>query len=184
MKNIIALIISAITAAYTVWYMHFEKPWTNDGALSTIGLEHKALFTVWGILTFVTISALLITGYKSIDKIKIALPLLCVSGLGMALTLIFKFKYGTNPDYYLHCAGSLVFSAVTGAAVFILFILKKNYVFAGITAIIMIADLICLIIFKETGLIEALPLFAGYILLNTDNIRSERLETSRKVKRT
>lgn len=183
MKNIIALIMSAITAVYTLWYMHFEKPWTNGGALSTIGLEHRAAFTVWGILTFLTISALLIIGYKNTDKIRLALPLLCLAGIGMALTLIFKFKYGINPDYYLHCAGSLIFSAVTGAAVFLLFLLKRNYAFAGISALIMIADLICLIIFKETGLIEALPLFAGYILLNINNIRSERLEAARKVKK-
>ena len=77
-----------------------------------------------------------------------------------------------------------MFSAVTGITIFLLFLLnyKKGRIFkifTYITAIILITDLICLLIFKETGLIEALPIFAGYLLLGIVNLRREKVELTR-----
>ncbi|MGN0528277.1 MAG: hypothetical protein ACI4IE_04015, partial [Eubacterium sp.] len=83
-----------------------------------------------------------------------------------------------------HCIGSLTFSAVSGITVFLLFLLnfKKSFmfkVFTCITGVILVVDLICLFIFKETGLIEALPIFAGYIMLMITNFRREKIEITK-----
>ncbi len=180
MKSILSCALSFAATCYTLWYMHFDRPWTNDGALSTIGLEHRGLFAVWGIITLSALGFALFIAYRSVKKTKLLIPLFLLSSLGMALTLIFRFQNGLKPDFYLHCAGSLTFSAVTGVAVFLIFIMKKRKSFAVITAAILIIDLIFLIICKETGLIETVPIFAGYILLGIENVRSERLEASRK----
>jgi hypothetical protein len=176
--------LSLITAIYTLWYMHFEEPWTNDGALSTIGLEHRAAFVIWGILTFVSLALATTLVYRKLLKTWVYIPLLALSGIAMALTLIFDFDSGKKPDFYLHCGGSLVFSAVTGFAVFLAFLLcyKRGVifkVFTYLTAAILIGDIVFLIIFKETGLIEAVPIFAGYIMLGITNLRGERIEAAR-----
>ena len=168
------------STVYTLWYMHFGKPWTNDGALSKIGLEQRAAFIIWGILTFLSLGLNIYTGYRKIEKQKTSIILLGVSAVGMALTLIYRFDYNLMPDYYLHCAGSLLFSAVTGGAVLTLFLLAKRKTFSAVTAAVMLTDLICLLIFKETGIIETVPIFTGYILLSIFNTGSEKLEAARK----
>ena len=94
------------------------------------------------------------------------------------------FDFDKKAEYYLHCAGSLTFSAITGITIFLLFLLnyKRNSLFKAftyITAGVLIIDFVCLLIFKETGLIEALPIFAGYILLATVNLRREKIELTR-----
>ena len=77
-----------------------------------------------------------------------------------------------------------MFSAVTGITVFLLFLIcfKKGVMFKAFTVasgMILIGDLVCLLIFKETGLIEALPIFAGYIMLSAVNLRREKIEIAR-----
>ncbi|MBQ9516815.1 MAG: hypothetical protein IJR60_01895 [Eubacterium sp.] len=183
-KRYISLILGAISTAYTVWYMHYGVPYQNSGALSKIGLEHRGAFWVWGVLTYATLAIGLALSYRRYTKTKAYIPLLAVSGAGMLLTLMFDFEYRKMPDYYLHCAGSLAFSAVTGGAVLILFILtykkaKMFCAFTWITGIILASDLICLLIFKETGLIEALPVFAGYLMLGLTNLRRDKVEIKR-----
>ncbi len=176
----LSVILCAVSTVYTLWYMHFDLPWTNDGALSAIGLGHRFLFSVWGILTFASLAVSIITAYKRYTNTKAYVPLLIISGAGMALTLIFRFDYDLKPDYYFHCAGSLTFSIVTGFTIFLLFVLAKNRLFAVITAVILIADTVLLIIFKETGLIEAVPIFAGYIMLCITNLRRDKIEAARE----
>ncbi|MCR5207280.1 MAG: hypothetical protein K6C14_02235 [Eubacterium sp.] len=180
MKKYSGALLSLVCIVYTVWYMHFGKPWTNAGALSTIGLRHRALFTVWGLLTLISLTTQIMTGYIRIGRLKTGAALMGTAAVGMALTLIFRFDYDIKPDYYLHCAGSLLFSAVTGVSVFLLFALKKEKTLAGLTALILTGDLICLLIFKETGLIEALPIIAGLIMLTYSNLRRDGIEASRK----
>ena len=51
--------------------------------------------------------------------------------------------------------------------------------FTVASGMILIGDLVCLLIFKETGLIETLPIFAGYIMLSAVNLRREKIETTR-----
>ena len=178
MKKITVIFLCIISAVFTIWYMHFEAPWTNDGAISSIGLDHPALFIIWGVLTF---SALTVSELQCCKKerLKIILPLIGISALGMALTLIFRFDYDIKPDYYLHCAGSLIFSVVEGASVFLIFFFNKSKTFAAMTAIIMLSDLVFLFIFKENGLIETVPVFAGYIMLSLETLRKEKYETAR-----
>lgn len=184
MKKILAVTSSVTAFLYTVWYMHFGVPYENRGALSKIGLAHHNLFVVWGILTVVALGMNIIFAYQRYTKTKVYIPLLSVSFLGMVLTLCFDFDFDNKLDYYLHCAGSLAFSAVTGVTIFILFLLCCNQgrifkVFTFITGAVLIVDLICLLIFKETGLIEALPIFAGYLLLGITNTRRNRIEAYR-----
>lgn len=179
MKRYFYAACSAVCVLYTLWYMHFGKPWTNGGALSTIGLRHRVLFAIWGVLTWITISfGIHLVCQKNQLNRKIFLPLLSVSAAGMALTLLFRFDYDIVPDYYLHCIGSLTFSAVTGVTVFLLFFLLKNKLFTVLTAVILLTDTICLLIFKETGLIEVLPIVAGIVMLNI-SLRRERIEAAR-----
>ncbi len=184
-KRYSPVLLSGIAVLYTLWYMHFDKPWTNAGAMSTIGLKHKTLFVIWGIITFTALSVNIVLSYQKHLKTKLYIPLLIISGIGMGLTLAFEFDYSKMPDYYFHSGGSLVFSVVTGTAIFLLFLLcyKKNSVFKAFTylsAIILLGDLVFLIIFKETGLIETVPIFAGYVMLGITNTRRDKFETARK----
>ncbi|MBQ8077879.1 MAG: hypothetical protein IJ235_05810 [Eubacterium sp.] len=183
-KRYITLILSTISAAYTIWYMHYGVPYLNSGALSKIGLQHKTSFWIWGVLTYCTLAVGITLAYRRYTNTKAYIPLLAVSGVGMLLTLAFEFDFSKMPDYYFHCAGSLMFSAVTGAAVLVLFILSYRVaimfrVFAWITGAILAMDFVCLLIFKETGLIEILPVFAGYIMLGLVNMRWDKVEIKR-----
>lgn len=183
-KEIISLILYCVSTVYTIWYMHFAPPYKNAGALSKIGLEHPVYFAIWGLLTYIALSFGLTLAYKKNTKTKAYIPLLIISGVGMILTLTNDFDFDKKLQYYLHCTGSLMFSAVTGITVFLLFLLcfKKDTMFKAFTilsGLILISDLICLLIFKETGLIETLPIFAGYIMLAFTNLRREKIEASR-----
>lgn len=184
MMKYLSALLSAAATAYTLWYMHFDKPWTNDGALSTIGLEHKGLFILWGVLTYAALTFAAVLAYRRLVRTKVYLPLLGISAIGMALTLGFDFIYGKKPDFYLHCAGSLLFSAVTGFTVFLLFLLcfKRGIIykiFTVLTAVILLGDTVLLCIFHETGLIEAVPIFAGMLMLAIINFRRDDIEATR-----
>lgn len=184
MKNVTGALSSAAAFVYTLWYMHFGEAHKNSGALSKIGLEHHGYFAVWGVLTLFALSFNIIIAYRKYTKTKAYIPLLAVSAVGMILTLCFDFDFSKKPDYYIHCIGSLTFSAVMGFTIFLLFLLccKKDKMFRAftfITAGILITDLILLFIFKETGLIEAVPIFAGYILLAATNLRRDKIEAYR-----
>ena len=184
MKKTLSCILSAVATVYTIWYMHYGVPYENSGALSKIGLEHRILFAIWGVLTFSALAFAITLAYKKYLNTKVYIPLLAISGVGMILTLTNDFDFDKKVQYFLHCGGSLTFSAVTGITIFLLFFLnyKKDVlfkIFTYITAAVLIADLICLLIFKETGLIEALPIFAGYLLLDTVNFRREKVELTR-----
>ena len=181
MKKALSCLLSAVATVYTIWYMHYGVPYKNSGALSKIGLEHHALFAIWGVLTFSALTFAIILAYKKHLKTKIYIPLLVISGISMLLTLTNDFDFDKKSEYFLHCGGSLTFSAVMGITIFLLFLLnyRKSLLFkffTYITAVILVSDLICLLIFKETGLIEALPIFAGYLLLGIVNVRRDKVE--------
>lgn len=175
---VISCIVSFI---YTISYMSMGVVYKNSGALSKIGLTHHLEFVIWGMLTLFALCFNIAAAYRRYTKTKIHIPLLIISFFGMVLTLCFDFDFDNKLDYYLHCAGSLTFSAVMGITIFILFLFNFNKskmfkAFTIITGSILIIDLICLLIFKETALIETLPVFAGYILLNIVNLRNEKVE--------
>lgn len=180
--SIISVAISIATAIYTLWYMHYANPFKNEGALSTIGLSHKPLFIIWGIMTLLSLGLGITLAYIKNSKSRLYMPLLIISAIGMALTLLFDFKYDVKPDYYLHCIGSLAFSVFMGMNIFLLFLLnyKKGKMYAFFTyvsATVLLADFILLLIFKETGFIEAFPIIMGYIMLGITNLRSEKIES-------
>lgn len=161
--------------------MRYGNPFDNSGALSKIGLTHKAEFIVWGILTLFALCFNLVTSYKKYTDAEFYIPMVAVASAGMVLTLAFDFDYDEKVQYFLHCAGSLTFSAVMGIAVFLLFLInyKKTgifKIFTYVSGIILIIDFICLLIFKETAMIEVLPIFAGYIMLGAVNLRREKVE--------
>ena len=168
MKKTLICTLSFAAAAYTVWFMHFGSLTENSGALSKTGLHHPILFAVWGTLTFFALFANGIYIYnRGSKKFKAFFIALCtVSFIGMVLTLCFKFDYDLRIQYYLHCAGSLAFSASSGAAVFLVINFKKNKLYAALTVVIGIilsADLIFLIIFQERALIEGVPVIFALI---------------------
>lgn len=181
LKQKLSVVLCIITSVYTVWYMSFGVPYKNSGALSKIGLEHRVLFAIWGILTFISLTLGIKSAYEKTKYKKLYIPFCVISGIGMLLTIANRFDYEQKLQYYLHCTGSLMFSAVTGICIFTLFFLlrkrEKIYtVFLIITGVILSVDLICLLIFKETGLIEVIPIFSGYILLCVTNTRRDKIE--------
>lgn len=183
-KKIICILSSITAVCCTVWYMQYGEPFKNSGALSKIGLTHKTEFIIWGVLTLFALCFNLITAYKTHTNVNFYKPMLCIASIGMVLTLAFNFDYDEKLQYFLHCAGSLTFSAVMGIAVFLLFLLnhKKAVIFKIFTyasGIILTADLICLLIFKETAIIEVVPIFSGYIMLGAVNLRREKIEVTR-----
>lgn len=173
MKKTINLIIYITATVYSLIYASLGGFKGNEGALSKIGLEHPVLFSVWGALTCLALFSGIIIGFKS-TKHKFHYPLIAIAFIGMILTLCCDFDYDLKMQYWLHCIGSMTFSIVSGATVFLLFLLKKDYILTAITGVILIIDLFLLLIYKETALIELMPIFAGYILLSIHNMRREK----------
>lgn len=173
MKKIFCLCLSFIAVAYSLFYASLGGFVGNDGALSKIGLTHPILFIIWGSVTCVALFFNLTVGYIK-TKYKFYIPLLLIAFAGMVLTVTNDFDYSQKSEYILHCIGSLTFSVVMGITVFMLFLLSKDYILTAISGFILITDLIFLIIFKETAIIELAPIFAGCILLGIHNTRRER----------
>ncbi len=175
MKKIIYTVLSITAVLLTVWLMHYGSLTENSGALSKTGLKHPILFAIWGIVTYTALHCGIIYGLKKINKANMFYYILsAASGLGMMLTITCDFDYSIRTQYYLHCTGSLIFSAITGFLVFILFLyqFKKSNIYKALSIIIgsvLIIDLIMLIIFQETALIEAVPIIFGLIILPAFN---------------
>ena len=169
MKKIWISLISALYCGFTLGYMHFADPRTNAGALSTIGLDHPVLFALWGAGTYGVLYLLLYTMYNKQKRRGLCHGLLLPAGVGMALTVCCPFDFERHTLWLLHCIGSLAFSVLSGVAIFLcfLFSFKKGRFWQYATvfwAALMIGDLILLLIYKETGLIEATPVLAGVVL--------------------
>lgn len=173
MKKFICLTSVIICVIYSLYYASLGGFHGNKGALSKIGLTHPLLFSVWGILTLTALFINIITAYSK-AKFNFYKYLLIISFIGMALTLIFDFDYNERLQYYLHCIGSMSFSVVTGITVLLFFIISKRYILTAMCTTILLTDLILLIIFKETAIIELFPIFSGFILLLIYNFRKER----------
>lgn len=173
MKKIIYPLICITAAIYSLAYAGIGGFDGNSGALSKIGLDHPILFAIWGIITYTALAINIIEGFKK-TKYGFYKFLLAAAFLGMALTLLCDFNYDNKIQYFLHCAGSLTFSVIMGVTVFLLFLLKKSYILASISAAVLIADLILLLIFKETAFIELMPIFVGYIMLCCHNLKKEK----------
>ncbi len=173
MKKFFCLCLSFIAIVFSLYYANLGGFTGNSGALSKIGLTHPVLFMIWGTITCIALFFNLIVGYMK-TKYKFYIPLLIIAFIGMVLTVTNDFDYSQKSEYLLHCIGSMTFSIVMGITVFLLFLLSKNYRLTIISGLILTGDLICLIIFKETAIIELTPIFAGYILLGIHNTRRER----------
>lgn len=171
MKKIIYTLLPTISILLTIWLMHFGSLTENNGALSKTGLIHPVTFTIWGIITYFSLHLNIIFRLKKINKTNIIFYILsAAAGIGMILTLTCDFDYSLKLQYYLHCIGSLAFSAITGTMVFTLFLLQfnKGILYKSFTitiGIILFSDCIFLLIFKETALIEAVPIIFGLITL-------------------
>lgn len=163
MRSVFNALLSLAAIIYTVFYMSLNELTTNEGALSKTGLKHPVLFFIWGILIYISLYTNIFMLAKCFGKIRQYHYITAVSALiGMAFTLIFKFDYSLRFQYFMHCAGSLVFSVCTGIAVFFTYlsgfrIKAFNAVLTIMIGIILIADLILLLIFKQNALIEGVP---------------------------
>lgn len=171
MKKFLLSLFSLLYISFTVWYLHFADPTTNDGALSAIGRQHPVWFAIWGLYTFAVLFLLLAPLYRSIRRLPVCYGLLLPAGVGMALTVGCPFDGERHTLWLLHCIGSLTFSVCSGAAVFLCFCLRfsqgRYWQSASVLwAVLMFSDFVLLLIFKETGLIEAVPILVGVVLLN------------------
>lgn len=174
MKKFLCIILSFAAIVYSLIYGSLSGFSGNDGALSKIGLSHPVLFVIWGALTCGALFFNIALGFMK-TKYKFYIILLTIAFVGMVLTVSCDFDYSKHTEYLLHCIGSLGFSIVTGVTVFLLFLLKRNYIFTVITAVILVGDTVLLIIFKETALIELVPIIAGLIMLTVHNLGKERI---------
>lgn len=171
MKKAIYTFLSIVSVLLTLWLMHYGSLTENDGALSKTGLKHPILFAIWGIITYSALHFNIIYGLNKINKAnQIYYIFSAIAGIAMLLTICCDFNYSQRVQYYLHCTGSLTFSAITGIFVFILFLyqFRKSKIYKVFTIIIgsiLITDLIFLIIFQENALIEAVPIIFGLIIL-------------------
>ena len=121
-------IITVITAVIiTVYYLTICGLRGNESALSTVGLEHHTIFTLWGISTYIALATnISITFLKT--KYKFYIILLFLSAIGMALTLTCDFDYNKYPQYLAHCIGSLAFSVIMGINVFYHFSYQEIFI--------------------------------------------------------
>lgn len=185
-RKVLSVLLCTAATVYTLWYMHFGVPYKNSGALSKIGLEHRILFAIWGVATYSALAANIVLAYKRYTKTRVHIPLLIISGIGMTLTLGCRFDFDMKAEYYLHCTGSLLFSAIMGISVFLLFFLCRKQkrifkVFMYLSGGLLLTDFVLLLIYKETGLIEAVPIICGCIMLTAINLRKgDEYETARK----
>lgn len=172
MKKIFLISANSAAAIYSIIYASIGGFVGNESALSTVGLEHPVLFFLWGITVCCVLYLDIFIAYSQ-TKYKFHYCAAAVSAVGMILTVCCDFDYDKYTQYILHCTGSLTFSIVTGVTVFLFFVLAKNRLSAVISAVILITDLIFLLIFKETALIELVPIFTGMLLLTVHNIKTE-----------
>lgn len=175
MKKAVCIFTVTISVIITVLYLRIGGLFGNDSALSTVGLTHKPFFVLWGVSTYTALAVNIYQAYEK-TKYKFYALLLFASLVGMILTLACDFDYSVYPQYLAHCIGSLMFSAVTGVNVFLLFLLRKQYIMSAVCGVILVADLILLLIFKETALIEVVPIFSGYALLLINNLKEGRIK--------
>ncbi|MGN0521675.1 MAG: hypothetical protein ACI4IQ_03445 [Eubacterium sp.] len=173
MKKLFCFLSVLISVLISLYYMHFGGILGNSSAFSKVGLNHSALFILWGISTYIALSFNIYAGYSK-TRFKFYIPLLIITAVGMVLTLACDFDYSKYSQYIAHCIGSITFSAVSGILVFLLFLLTKKYLFTVISGVILVTDLVLLLIFKETALIEIVPIFAGYIMLLITNLKKEK----------
>lgn len=170
-KRIAITVLSAFAIFYTLWYMHFGELTTNAGALSKSGLRHPVFFAAWGLLTYTALYANIIFLNKILyPKARLHYAFAAAALLGIILTVTCRFDYSLPVQYYLHCTGSLCFSGLTGFSVFLIYIrsYKKSLFFkilSFIIGLLLITDLILLLIYKETALIEAIPIIFGLIIM-------------------
>ena len=123
---------------------------------------------------------LLYTMYNKQKRRGLCHGLVLPAGVGMALTVCCPFDFERHTLWLLHCIGSLAFSVLSGVAIFLcfLFSFKKGRFWQCATvfwAALMIGDLILLLIYKETGLIEAMPVLTGVVLLNIAIYQKEKV---------
>ncbi|MCD7873218.1 MAG: hypothetical protein LUG21_08035 [Clostridiales bacterium] len=172
MKKYIKYLILSLSCAailYTLWYMHFGNLTDNNGALSKTGLEHPVLFSLWGILTYAAIYSNILYLYKILlRKYKFQYYMAAAALFGIILTVSCRFDISFKVEYYFHCGGSLGFSIITGVCVFLLYLNNFNRcdlfkAFTILTGLILIADLIFLIIYKQNALIETVPVIFALI---------------------
>lgn len=170
-KRTAIAVLSAAVITYTLWYMSFGELTINAGALSKIGLRHPVLFAVWGILTYTALYSNIFYLNKMLyPKAMLHYFFAAAALAGIILTVTCSFDYSLPVQYCLHCTGSLCFSVTTGLSVFLIYLRSfgKSLFYKISTVIIgllLFADLILLLIYKETALIEAVPIIFGLIIM-------------------
>jgi len=173
------LVFTIIAAAYSCRMLAMSD--IGGDCISYIRAAlYLLLFALWGAGTYGVLYLLLYTMYNKQKRRGLCHGLLLPAGVGMALTVCCPFDFERHNLWLLHCIGSLAFSVLSGVAIFLcfLFSFKKGRFWQCATvfwAALMIGDLILLLIYKETGLIEATPVLAGVVLLNIAIYQKEKV---------
>ena len=90
MKKAIGIITVITAVIITVYYLTICGVRGNESALSTVGLEHHTIFTLWGISTYIALATNISIAFLK-TKYKFYIILLFLSAIGMALTLTCDF---------------------------------------------------------------------------------------------
>ena len=97
-------------------------------------------------------------------------------GLSVGANVLMARAYGADDkqksEKIVYTAMS--FSIITGITVLSLFISRKRIGLSIICTVILLTDLVLLLIFKETAIIELFPIFSGYIMLGILNFKKEK----------
>ena len=79
MKNkTISFILTVFAIIITIYYLAICGLFGNKSALSTVGLKHHILFTIWGIVTYMALSSGIIVAFSQ-TKYKFYIILLMIT---------------------------------------------------------------------------------------------------------
>lgn len=164
------LLLMAIAAGYTCWYLSFSNPLKSEGALSIIGLSHPVLFALWGFFAecalYVNIEgAYRRTGYQN----KWGRLLLNLAILSILITVFVPFDFQQMIQYIIHCYGAISFIVYNGVAMLILFFKfyrqKSFLIMACISTAILLITLLLFLIIGESGILETVPMLLCFLIL-------------------
>lgn len=155
---------------YTCWYLGFGDPTTASGALSTIGLRHPLLFSIWGVLTACALLLNIARMYWRFRyKNRYSIYLLGLGLVSMAITLLVPFNAHNMFQYLLHCYGAIsyiIYNAVAMIILFVKFYRKPSLLFlAGLTTTVLLTTLGLFLVLGESGILEVVPMAFSFIVL-------------------
>lgn len=167
--EVVCLIFLIAAVVYDMYYIDIQNPLTTS--LSDMGRYNHGLFIVWGALSGIALVLNMNMLYRKVGvKTKIGYVFLGISVTLLTITCFTMRKESEqDPIFLLHFYSSILF------AVFAFFALMRGLIPAWVkgrqyqvlTVILLallLADMICLGIFKQMGLFEFIPLMLAFVV--------------------